>query len=196
MPPHNSRCQVCNHPDLAAIDNAILAGKEHRKIARDFRLGSHVKDTDPKPFVADHKVVSNHISRCLPKVYQAAVRDATVTHGAVIANRLRFLDECVDEVIAEARKGTPVTSEDGTPYLNPDGTPLTRGNHRMVLAAVAQARANAEMLAKLSGAAPEEDHAALDAARAGLSDPVARGLMADLEAHLSIQANSAPAKSD
>lgn len=194
MPPHKSRCQVCNHPDLAAIDNAILAGKEHRQIARDFRLGSHVKDSDPKPFVVDHKVVSNHIARCLPKVYQAAVTEATVTHGAVIASRLRFLDECVDEVIAEARRGTPMTSEDGTPYLNPDGTPMTRADHRMVLSAVAQARANAEMLAKLSGATPEEDHAALDAARGALSDPVARGLMADLEAHLANQANTATAK--
>lgn len=191
MPAHNTRCQVCNHPDLAAIDNAILAGKKHLHIARDFRLGSHVKDTDPKPFQADHKVVGNHIRRCLPKVYQAAVSDAVLTHGAAIANRLRFLDECVDEVITEARRGTPVTSEDGTPYLNPDGTPLTRSDHRMVLNAVREARANAEMLARLSGAAPEEDHAALDAARGALSDPVARNLMTDLEAHLSIQANRA-----
>lgn len=180
----NPRCRVCKHDSRAAIETAILAGKAQRAIARDFHLGSTSADG---AFHADHKVVARHTESCMPDAYQSAMANAKVGHGAQIASRLRFLDECVDEVIAEARRGEPVMAEDGTAYLNDDGSIIVRKNHRVLLAAVAQARSNAEMLAKLSGAAPEEDQAALDKARRALTDPVARRMLTDLEAHLATQ---------
>ena len=178
---HNPRCRVCLHDDRPAIENAILAGKSKLGIARTFRLGSTPKDGRFRP---DHKIIQRHIDRCMPDAYQAAMAETRTAHGQQIAARLRTLDEAVDEVLEDARKGHPVTSEDGTPLLNPDGSPMTRRDGRMVLAAVKEARANAEMLARLSGAAPDEQQQAADAARQALKDPAIRKMLNDVEAAL------------
>ena len=93
----------------------------------------------------------------------------------------------MDEVLEETRKGYPVTSSDGTPLLNPDGSPVVRRDSRVILAAVKEARANAEMLARLSGAAPEDAEDADDAAnaaRAAVQDPEVRRLLTQVEEHL------------
>lgn len=178
----NPRCRVCNHPDRAAIENAILAGKAKNTIARTFSLGYVGKKSGK--FEPDHKLVTRHVDRCMPDAYQAAMEDSKTAHGAAIATRLRQLDDVVDEVLDDARKGHPVTSEDGTPLLHPDGSPVVRRDHRVVLAAVKEARANAEMLARLSGAAPEEAEDAAKAARAAVQDPEVRRLLTQVEEHL------------
>jgi len=183
----NPRCRICKHDSRSAIETAILSGKAQRAIARDFHLGSTRTEQGHATFIPDHKIVARHTERCMPDAYQSAMSEAKTVHGAQIASRLRFLDECVDEVIAESRLGEPIMSEDGVPFLNADGSPMTRKNHRVLLAAVREARGNAEMLARLSGAAPEEDQEALDKARQALNDPVARRMLTDLEAHLATQ---------
>lgn len=179
---HNPRCRVCTHPDRAAIENAILAGKAKNAIARSFQLGYISSKTGD--FMPDHKLVTRHIDRCMPDAYQAAMEESRTVHGVAIATRLRHLDDVVDEVLEDARKGYPITSSDGTPLLNPDGSPVTRRESRVILAAVKEARANAEMLARLSGAAPEDAEHAADEARAAVQDPEVRRLLTQVEEHL------------
>lgn len=178
----NPRCRVCQHPDRAAIENAILAGKPKNAIARTFGLGYTSKKTGK--FEPDHKLVTRHVNGCMPDAYQAAMEESKTAHGVAIATRLRHLDDVVDEVLEETRKGYPVTSSDGTPLLNPDGSPVVRRDSRVILAAVKEARANAEMLARLSGAAPEDADDAANAARAAVQDPEVRRLLTQVEEHL------------
>lgn len=176
------RCRICQHDDRAAIETAILAGKSRLSIARTFHLGS-VRQKDGV-FRPDHKIVQRHIDGCMPDAYQRAMDETKVAHGQQIAARLKHLDDVVDEVLEEARKGYPMTSEDGTPLLNPDGSQVVRRDGRMILAAVKEARANADMLARLSGAAPDETEAAAEAARRALESPEVRKMLTDVEAML------------
>lgn len=176
------RCRICNHDDRQAIETAILANKPKLAIAKSFGLGSTNKETGK--FTPDHKLVTRHIEGCMATNVQAAVAEARTASGQAIVARLRYLDEVVDKVLDKAMKGETVTDSTGTPLLDSDGRPLVRANHKLALDAVKQARANAEMLAKLAGAAPDETAQAAEEARAALLNPVTRRMLNDVEAHL------------
>lgn len=174
-------CQVCQHPSRLAIDQAILNGKALRAIARDFGIGAH-PGTDQ--FRADHKKVERHRDKCMGEAYQAAKAADLEASGLALINRLKELDEAVDEVLTRSRQGEPVYDDEGIQVrLMPDGTtPVMRYNDRMILAAVQQARKNTEIRARLSGAVPEGDPEALERQRLLLQSPEARRLMAELDA--------------
>lgn len=172
-------CRICRHPDRAAIELATLNRKSFRSIARDFRLGS----SRGAEFTPDHKIVSNHVQRHMAEAYQEALRAGEIDSGVAIATRLGELNSYLDEVIERARAGAPVMQGDA-PLLSPDGSPVTRHDDRLLLAAVREARANAEVQARMAGALPEGEEGAVDEARRALQDPAARRMLADLEAHL------------
>lgn len=179
MPEPVRRCPVCEHPSVLGINQAILNGKPFRAIARDFRVGSERSGT----FTPDHKKVTRHAERCLATSFQK-IQDANLTaQGAAIQARMLELDGHVNTVLKDALEGEPVMMGD-TPLLNEDGSPMTRRNLRVILAAVREGRHNAALLAKLSGAVPDEDHEALEKARAGLQDPQARRIVQELEERL------------
>jgi hypothetical protein len=174
-------CQVCQHGSRLTIDQAILNGKALRAIARDFGIGAHPGTEQFRP---DHKKVERHRDRCMGEAYQAAKAADLEASGLALINRLKELDEAVDEVLARSRKGEPIYDTEGIQVLlEEDGvTPRKRYNERMILAAVQQARKNTEIRARLSGAVPEGDPEALERQRLLLQSPEARRLMAELDA--------------
>lgn len=176
------RCQVCEHPSVLGINQAILNGKSFRAIARDYKIGSERSGT----FTPDHKKVIRHAEGCLATSYQQVQETNLTAQGQAIQARLDFLDEQVDTAIQDARDGEPLMIGD-TPALNEDGSikMVRRAGHlRVLLAAVREGRHNAEMKAKLAGAMPEQDQGALELARKGLDDPEARRLIQELEQRL------------
>jgi hypothetical protein len=176
-------CSVCQHNSRLAIDQAVLNGKALRAIARDFGIGSGEPGTET--FKPDHKKVERHRDRCMGEAYRAAREADLEASGLALVNRMKQLDEVVDEVLARERKGIVVYDSEGiAPLLDDDGQPLRRYNDRTILAAVQQARRNTEIRAKLSGAVPDGDPEALARQRDLLSDPKARRLMAELDALL------------
>ena len=85
--------------------------------------------------------------------------------------------------ITDALKGRLVMAGD-TPMLDANGEPMrerSTGDLRVLLHAVAQGRANTELLAKLAGAVPDADQDAMDRARAAIGNPDARRLLAQLD---------------
>lgn len=176
------RCRICTHDDRQAIETAILANKSKLGIAKTFSLGSTNKKTGK--FTPDHKLVTRHIEGCMSTNVKAAVGEERTASGLAIVSRLRRLDDVVDEILDAAMSKQPVTDATGLPLFDADGQPVTRSNHKLALDAVRQARANAELLAKLAGAAPEESAQAAEAARQALIDPEARRLLNDVEARL------------
>lgn len=178
MARNEGRCQVCEHPSRLAIDQAILNGKSHRAIARDFNIGSGV-GTDH--FKADHKKISRHIERCMGEAYRAAKEADLEASGLALVNRMKHLDDVVDEVLARARKGEPMVDSDGIPLLDEEGQPRRLFRETVLLAAIREARRNTEMRAKLAGVTPEGDEGALEAAKAALASPEARRLLTQLD---------------
>jgi hypothetical protein len=176
-------CSVCQHNSRLAIDQAILNGKALRAIARDFGIGSGEPGTDT--FKPDHKKVERHRDRCMGEAYRAAKAADLEASGLALVNRIKELDEIVDEVLVRERRGeVQYDAERIAPLLNEDGSEVRRYNDRTILAAVREARRNTEMRAKLSGAVPDGDPEALARQRDALKDPKARRLMAELDALL------------
>jgi hypothetical protein len=174
-------CAVCQHPSRLAIDQAILNGKALRAIARDFRVGSERSGT----FREDHKKIERHRDKCMGEAYRAAKEADLEASGLALVNRMKELDEAVDEVLTRSRSGEVVYDGEGiAPLLNEDGTERKRYSDRTILAAVREARRNTEMRAKLAGAVPDGDPESLDRQRAALENPKARKLMAELDALL------------
>lgn len=173
-------CQVCQHPSRLAIDQAILNGKALRAIARDFGIGAHPGTEQFRP---DHKKVERHRDKCMGEAYQAAKAADLEASGLALINRLKELDEAVDEVLTRARKGEPIYDGEGvTMLMDTDGvTPLMRYSDRMILAAVQQARKNTEVRARLAGAVTDADPEALERQRAALQNPEVRRLMAQVD---------------
>lgn len=173
-------CAVCIHPSRAAIEQAILNGKAASGIARDFgftytrRTGEKAGEEAP-----DHRIVTRHRDQHMGKAYATAVAEREVQSGVAIAKRLEVLDEKVDLAIEHALEGEPVLVGDA-PLLNDDGTQVMRRDWRLLLAAVREGRANAELLAKLAGRT-ESDTPDLDAIRQHLGSPEARKLLQQLE---------------
>lgn len=178
-------CSICSHPSRLAIDQALLNGKGLRPTAVAFGIGSGEFGTDT--FKPDHKKVQRHIDKCMGEAYRAAKEADLEASGLALVNRMKQMDELVDEIIQRNREGVPLTDEHG-PVLHPQtGEPIMRVNDRILLNAVSEARRNAEMRAKLAGALPEGDDDAVTKARAALSSPEARKALADLDGILAQQ---------
>lgn len=171
-------CAVCVHPSRAAIEQAVLNGKAATHIAREFGF-TYTRSRDGET-VPDHRIVTRHRDQHMGRAYQTAMQEREVQSGVAIAKRLEHLDDQVDKVIQAATTGEPVVVGDA-PLLNEDGSPVMRYDWRLLLAAVGHGRANAELLAKLSGKV-EQDPQDLDAVRRHLESPEARRLLAQLEA--------------
>lgn len=176
------RCSVCQHPSVLGINQAILNGKAYRAIARDWKIGSERSGT----FHPDHKKVIRHAEDCLATSFQKVQETNLTAQGEALQARLRYLDEQVDTAITDALKGELVMVGD-TPMLDDDGKPVERrsiAHIRALLGAVREGRHNAALMAKLSGAMPDEDQEALEKARQGLEDPESRRLIQELEERL------------
>jgi hypothetical protein len=185
-------CAVCNHPSRAAIEQAILNQKSLSAIARDFPGFTYTRRKDGAQ-VPDHKIIQRHRDGCMPDAYQKAVEERELESGVAIAHRLRMLDDEVDKVIAAANKGRPLMVGD-IPLLDEDGQMVMVHDWRLLLAAVDRARANVELLAKLSGRT-ETDPQELDAIRRHLESPQARRLLAELEKLAADADDPAPGRS-
>lgn len=171
-------CQVCQHPSRLAIDQAILNGKAVRAIARDFSIGSAVGTDRFKP---DHKKVTRHIERCMGEAYRAAKAADLEASGLALVNRMKHLDDVVDEVLERSRKGTPVVDTEGIPLLDDEGQPRLSFKEATILAAIREARRNTELRAKLAGVEAGGDPDEADRARAALASPEARRLLTQLD---------------
>lgn len=182
------RCPICEHASVSAINAAILNQKSYRRIAEDFKIGSTASGT----FKPDHKKVIRHAEKCMATSYQQIQQESLSSQGRAIQERMKHLDDQVDVAIADALEGEPVMMGD-TPLLNDDGTVQrirTTAHLRVLLAAVREGRHNAALIAKLAGALPDEDEAALEAARAGLDNPEVRRLVQQVEEILAAAAQA------
>ena len=183
------RCQVCDHPSVLGINQAITNGKSFRAIARDWKIGSERSGE----FRPDHKKVARHAEGCLATSFQKVQETNLTAQGQAITARMKYLDEQVDTAIADALEGELVMVGDA-PMLDEDGKPVHRrtiSHVRALLAAVREGRHNQALVAKLAGALPEEDLDALERSRKGLEDPVVRRYVQQMEerlAHLEAQA--------
>lgn len=182
-------CQVCSHPDRLAIEAALVNGQGLRELARSFGIGSGTFGTPE--FRADHKKLERHRDRDMAQAYQVAVAHREALSGNALVDRMAALDAVVDESLERLRAGIPITDEHGA-MLDADGRPLLRYQESTILAAVREARRNVEMHARLAGALPDGDQAAVDAARLALQSPAARRAITDLEAMLAAEAARSP----
>lgn len=171
-------CEVCQHPDRGAIDMALVNGKSLRAIARDFAIGT--------PAAGHHKV-ARHRDQCMADAYQSQTAAVVEASGAALVDRMRHLDDVVDEVIRRAREGTVLRDEHG-PMMDDDGRPIRTYKDGTILAAIREARRNTELRARLAGAMTEGDEEAMAAARLALQSPEARRAVQDLEAMLADEA--------
>lgn len=176
------RCPVCEHPSVLGINQAILNGKSFRAIARDWKIGSERSGN----FTPDHKKVSRHAEGCMATSFQQIQESNLTAQGEAIHARMKYLEDQVDTAIRDALEGDVLMIGD-TPMLDDDGNPKrvrTTAHLRVLLAAVREGRHNQELVAKLAGAMPDEDQAALERARKGLEDEGARKLVQKLEQRL------------
>lgn len=170
------RCPVCSHDSRAAIEQAVLNGKPHAQIALTFGF-TYTRSKDDK-VMGNHKVIKNHLTH-MGESFQKAMEDRDLASGEAMAARLRVLEAEVDGVLKRANAGEPVMVGD-VPLLNEDGSPVLRYDNRLILAAIAQARANVELIAKLAGKV-EADPTDTEAVRQHLRSPEARRLLARLD---------------
>lgn len=170
------RCPVCSHDSRAAIEQAILNGKPHAQIAKTFGF-TYVRGSDDK-VMGNHKVIKNHLDH-MGEDFQKAMEDRDLASGEALAARLRVLEAEVDKVIARANEGQVVMVGD-VPLLDDEGRQVIRYDNRLILAAIAQARANVELIAKLAGKV-EADPTDTEATRQHLRSPEARRLLARLD---------------
>lgn len=172
-------CPVCIHPSRAAIEQAILNRKSSSGIARDFGF-TYTRGSDGET-MPDHKPIARHRDQCMPQAFATAVREGEVESGTAIAERLKMLDAQVDLVIEKAKQGRPVMVGDVPLLDDATGEILKSYDWRLLLAAVREGRANAELFIKMSGRAdmtPED----LGGLRQHLETPEGRKLLAELEA--------------
>lgn len=172
----SARCPVCSHPSRAAIEQAILNGKPKAQVARTFGF-TYTRGSDGAQ-VPDHKKITVHLEH-MGDAFKASVEARDLASGEAMATRLRVLEAEVDKVIERANTGEPVMVGD-VPLLNDDGRPVMRYDNRLLLAAIAQARANVELIAKLAGKV-EADPTDTEAVRMHLRSPEARRLLARLD---------------
>lgn len=171
------RCTVCAHDSRAAIEQALMNGKPKSAVARQFGF-TYTRKSDGK-VMGDHKIMERHADKCMGEAFRKAIEDRELASGEAMLARLRRLEAEVDTVIERAQKGDPIMSGD-IPLLDDDGQIMYRHNDRVLLAAVREARANVELMAKLAGKV-EGEPVDLDQVRAHLQTPEARRLIAQLE---------------
>jgi hypothetical protein len=170
------RCPVCSHDSRAAIEQAILNGKPKAQVALTFGF-TYVRGSDQK-VMGNHKVITNHLDH-MGDDFRKAMEDRDLASGEAMAARLRVLEAEVDGVLERANRGEVVMVGD-VPLLDDEGRQIMRYDNRLILAAIAQARANVELIAKLAGKV-ENDPTDLDSVRQHLRSPEARRLLARLE---------------
>lgn len=168
-----SQCQVCQHPDREAIEQALLNGRAMLTVARDFRVGSRRDQGDD--FRPDHKIIRTHIDAHMGEDFRAVKAEDQANSGRAMVERLNHLDAVVDESLARLTKGD-VVMHDGLPVLDPDGTgqALRRFAEADIRGTVREARRNLELRTRLAGVNPEGDPDAADDARDLLLSPAAR----------------------
>lgn len=173
-------CRVCQHPDRAALEMALVNGKSQREVARTggFTYTDHAGQEQP-----DHKIVSRHIDRCMGEAYRIAKADDLAATGKAMLDRLGMLDTVVDESLERLRRGTVVT-HDGVPLLEPDGQPVRKWAEADIRGTIREARRNLELRSRLAGVTPEGDPDAADNARELLTQAAARLAINELEALL------------
>lgn len=170
-------CPVCSHDSRAAIEQAILNGKAKSAVALTFGF-TYTRSKDGK-VMGNHKVIQNHLDKCMGEAFQASLEARELASGEAMATRLRVMEAEVDKVLERANRGEPVMVGD-VPLLDDEGRQIMRYDNRLILAAIREARGNVELLAKLAGKV-ENDPADLDATRQALRSPEARRLLARLE---------------
>lgn len=173
----SARCPVCSHESRAAIEQAILNGKPKATVARTFGF-TYTRGADGK-VMGNHKVIQKHLDACMGEAFQKALEDRELASGEAMATRLRVLEAEVDKVIERANEGSVVMVGD-VPLLDDEGRQVRTYDNRLILAAVREARANVELVAKLAGKV-ETDPEDLEATRMHLRSPEARRLLARLE---------------
>lgn len=172
----SARCPVCSHDSRAAIEQAILNGKPRAQVALTFGI-TYTRGSDGKK-VGNASTITRHLKH-MGDAFQKAMDERDLASGEAMAARLRVLEDEVDRVIRRANEGTVVMVGD-VPLLDDEGRQIMRYDNRLLLSAVAQARANVELIAKLAGKV-ENDPTDLDATRHHLRSPEARRLLARLE---------------
>jgi hypothetical protein len=177
------RCPVCSHDSRAAIEQAILNGKPKAQVALTFGF-TYTRSKDGK-VMGNHKVITNHLDH-MGESFRKAMDDRDLASGEAMAARLRVLEAEVDKVLERANEGKVLLVGD-VPLLDDEGRQIRVVDNRLVLAAVAQARANVELMAKLAGKV-ENDPEDLDSVRKHLQSPKARRLLAELEAMAAAEA--------
>lgn len=180
-PPRRPRCQICFHPDRQAIEQQIINEIPMRRIALQWGW-TYVEGRTGK-VMGDHVVIKKHRDVCMAADYAHFTGETRDQTGRAITERLNKLDEHVDAVLARLTKGEPVLNE-GIPLLNPDGSPLTRFKDQLILQAVKEARNNLDARWRFASGAPDPDNDAVDAARAAMSSPEARSMLARVEEFL------------
>lgn len=173
----SARCPVCSHDSRAAIEQAILNGKPKAQIAKTFGF-TYTRSKDQK-VMGNHKVIQNHLDRCMGEAFKASMEAREMASGEAMATRLKVLEAEVDKVLDRANRGEPVMVGD-IPLLDDEGRQIMRYDNRLILAAIREARGNVELLAKLAGKV-ENDPEDLEAVRQHLRSPEARRLLARLD---------------
>lgn len=173
-----SRCPVCSHESRAAIEQALMNGKPKATVAKTFGF-TYIRSSDGRE-IGNHKALQKHVDKCMGEAFQKALADKELASGEAMVTRLRNLEAQVDKVIERANEGR-VLMVAGVPLLDDEGKQITVYDDRILLAAVREARANVDLLARLAGKV-EGEPADLDTVRRHLTDPRARKALAELEA--------------
>lgn len=159
-------CTICGHDDRLNMEQALVNGKSLNQVATQFGVA--------------RSSLNRHKNNCVAETIAVAKQAQAELRGLRLVDRVRMMDQYVDEVIHRARHPEPVTE------VLPDGETITKTpppNDRIILAAVKEARSNAELVAKMLGDIPPED--AADKARAALLSPETTALAAELEERIS-----------
>lgn len=159
-------CTVCRHDERLVIEQMLVNGKSHQSIADRFGVS--------------RSAVQRHGAKCVPDVIAQAKQAEAELRGLRIVDRVRRFDQYVDEVIERARNPEPVVEvlANGETVTHP-----VPPNDRIILQAIKEGRANAELVAKMLGDLPPEDGA--DKARKALLDPETARMVAEVEERIS-----------
>lgn len=174
-------CPICIHPSRLAIEQAMMNGRPASEIAKNFGFTYTSRKTGQE--LGDHKKIANHKPH-MKGAYEKAMEGREIQSGLALANRLEQLNEQVQFVLDEARKGTVVMGgpDRDIPLLNEDGTTMKAYDYRLILGAVGQGRRNIALLAELQGAIPDGKDDEMTHLRAILDSPDGRKLLAALDA--------------
>lgn len=158
-----AQCSICQHPDRAAIDQALANSRSKTKIAEQFGVS--------------YDALKRHAIKHAEPAISAAVQANKAALVASLTERLKRMDEIVDGVLVRTLNPQPET------VVLENGDTLTQTppiNERVVLAAIREARGNAELVARYLGGEPPDEQDA-EHARRVLADPDLARRAAELE---------------